>query len=507
MADDLAVIPLDGRPCNARFPAELARLAGYQLRVPELNLLGSAAQPAQRDRLRDWLQAQAADCKHVLISLDTWLYGNLVASRKNSESLESIQQRLTDLLNLQKAYPDLQIHVFATLLRLSNSNDNTEERPYWAQHGQQIYRYAWLEDALKKVEDDRQGWQEEYADLEAAIPLSIRNDYRALRTRNHQVLQATIQAVQTGQLRSLLIGCDDSGEYGWTRQERQALQEMVATHQLEQDVLIYPGADELASVLVARTLIPTSPTIQLAWTWPEARYNTTRYEGLALEQTLRVQAQAVGIQLSEQAADGLLWLHNPPGQQTDQFLERQQRSPQADLQGLWQALEADLPLALADLYYANGGDIQLLSELESRQDLFKLDLYAGWNTAGNTLGYLLAWFKIYLARRQTPDFDAQFQQKLLLERLADDGWYQGDLRQKLSQHYSDPISLQTCLQAISSLNTRFKNWLNWIPGPPAALQIKQLSFPWKRFFEVDLQICFKTESDEKSVSHSRLPPD
>ncbi len=497
MTQNLALIPLDGRPCNARFPVELARLAGYKLHVPELRLLGSAAQPAQREQLKHWLTTQASDCKQILLSLDTWLYGNLVASRKNTESLETLQERLADLLSLQQRFPELQIHAFATLLRLSNSNDNTEERAYWAQHGQEIYRYSWLEGALSESTQVQEDWRAEYQQLATAIPAAVLADYRALRARNHQLLQLSIEAVAQGRLRSLLIGCDDSGEYGWTCQERRALQETVAAQQLDQQILIYPGADELASVLVARTLVPETPRIQVGWSWPEAQGNATRYEGLPLDQTLAVQAQAVGIELSSQAADGLLWIHNPPAEQSDQFLEREQRAPELQPPGLWQALAShEQPLALADLYYANGGDIQLLSALESQQHLFDLDLYASWNTAGNTLGYLLAWFKIYLARQQAPEFETAFQRKLLIERLADDGWYQGDLRQKLSQHYSDPITLQTCLQAISSLNNRFKDWHSWMPDPPEALQIKQLSFPWKRFFEVDLQVCFKTESDD-----------
>ena len=43
-------------------------------------------------------------------------------------------------------------------------------------------------------------------------------------------------------------------------------------------------------------------------------------------------------------------------------------------------------VAIADIAYANGGDINLFNLLKNENLLFKVDSYAGWNTAANTLG-------------------------------------------------------------------------------------------------------------------------
>ncbi|HEY9840824.1 MAG TPA: DUF4127 family protein [Candidatus Obscuribacterales bacterium] len=485
MADWL-FLPLDGRPCNARFPVELAALAGQALASPPTEQLGNARQSARRDRLQAWLESRLEGAQGLMLSLDTWIYGNLVASRKNREGLEQLRARIGLLADYRAR--GLAIHGFATLLRLSNSNDDTEERPYWALHGQQIYRYSWLEHYLRENQDAE--LEAEFASLEAAIPTEALADYRQLRARNFAILQELLTAVEQELLQTLLIGCDDGGSHGWTVLERQHLQAEIEARGLGQHVLLYPGADELACTLLARVLAPQPLRLQLAWTHPEANAQITRYEGIPLAETLAHQARAAGVELADpdETGEGLLWIHNPPGEQIDQFLDREHRVAfaAAHTEALLAALRQNgIPVALADVVYANGGDIELLECLERERQLFGLSAYAGWNTAGNTLGMLLAWFKLCLLRLRDP----AAQQRFLVERLADDGWYQGWLRQQLCAHYSEPVTIDSCIQAIAFYNEKFRAWSQWMPDPPPVLQIQHLSFPWRRFFEVDLRVC------------------
>jgi hypothetical protein len=511
-------LPLDGRPCNARFPVELAQLAGVDVRTPDLHLLGNAKTPAALKALDRWLsaacEASPADTDiALLISLETWLYGNLVASRKSTQSLAEVLQRLQALEVLKRHYPRLKIYTMGTLLRLSNSNDDTEERPYWKTHGMQIYRYSWLDHYLSSHssrEDDP--YAQEFEDLRATIPKAILADYKALRQRNFAVLEAVTKGLQSGWIELCLLGCDDGGTYGWNVQEREALLKQQQGLGLEKQWLIYPGADELGSVLMARSLLPEVQTLNLQWTHPEAQHQVTRYEGIPLMKTLQAQAHATGIQLQESPsqAKGMLWIHNPPlaenpddpHNQIDQFLDRDTRVSLADssyerLSRALQAAPTDLPIMVADVLYANGGDATLLAHLEDTQTLFELSGYAAWNTTGNTLGYLLAWFKFYLHGLQNTNLPTLNQtqdhhRKLLMERLADDGLYQGVWRQQWCAHYTDPVTLDTCVQGIYAFNQRFRQWQETYPAIAAggAPQVKQLSFPWRRFFEVDLQVCW-----------------
>lgn len=488
-------LPLDGRPCNARFPVELASLIQETLITPPVEFLGNAQQAARRDRLASWVESRIDTAKGLLLSLDTWIYGNLVASRKNQNSQESLLKQIQLLKNLKQRNPELKIYGFATLLRLSNSNDNTEERTYWKQHGQQIYRYSYLEHYLSQNKDPQATL--EFEALSTAIPNEVLDNYRQLRQRNLSILQSLLEETGAGLFENLLIGCDDGGSYGWTIQEKQILQNDINNRQLAEKVLLYPGADELACTLVARALVPAFYQIQVKWTYPEAQSQITRYEGLPLIETLAHQAKAVGMCLHTDEAEGIVWIHNPPGEQIDQFLDRESRvsfQPE-QIQELMDLLAQNTSIALADVLYANGGDIELLQELESQQLLFNLKAYAAWNTAGNTLGMLLAWYKCHLYKASQTNLHRRF----LLDRLCDDGWYQGYLRQQLCAHYTEPVTMNSCIRAIAYFNDKLRDWQNWMPDAPACLQVKQLSFPWRRFFEVDLQVCDKTLEQENCL--------
>ncbi|MGV3523359.1 MAG: DUF4127 family protein [Candidatus Sericytochromatia bacterium] len=492
------LLPLDGRPCNVAFPVALAGLAEHVLEVPPVAWLGDARQAARHDRLDPWLERHAAEAEQLFLSLDTWIYGNLVASRKTPASLEHLLGRIERLRALKASHPALRLQGFATLLRLSNSHDDTEERAYWARFGKEIYRYSWLSHALESLardaalpDADPVAWRAELSELEALIPSDVLADYRALRARNLAVLEALLEAVSEGVLETLLIGCDDGGAYGWTRQERDHLLTRIEDLQLSERVLIYPGADELACVLLARVLRPEPLPVHLHWTYPESRQQVTRYEGLPLEDTLAFQARAAGVVWSDEAAQQL-WVHNPPHEQIDQYLDREHRvqTPPRHWLPLFSLLASGASVALADVCYANGGDRQLLEALDAQQLTFDLQAYAAWNTAGNTLGMILAWLKLLPAER-----GGVRQQRFLIERLADDGWYQGHLRQQLCGHYSEPVTLNSCVQGIAWFNQRFREWLTWMPNAPETLEILRLNFPWRRFFEVELQVCFKKTND------------
>jgi hypothetical protein len=204
-------------------------------------------------------------------------------------------------------------------------------------------------------------------------------------------------------------------------------------------------------------------------------------------------------------------VHSPTeSPQRDQYLEREvpplSYAPEQVTQSLQSLLATGQPVALADVRFANGGDLPLLQALEVHQLLFQLSGYTAWNTAGNTLGTALAWLKL---AHQRKDHEAHL--RFLIERYADDGWYQGHLRQQLCAHYSEPVTLNACVKAIAFLNDQFRNWQpQWARLDLETLEIARFSFPWKRFFEVDLRACLKMQggvpaSGPQCQAHSPVP--
>ncbi|MBT9545255.1 MAG: DUF4127 family protein [Candidatus Sericytochromatia bacterium] len=490
------LLPLDNRPCTSRFPLEIAAIAGFEVLSPPLALLGDVKKPAVLDGLETWLESQLVQVPLAVISLDTWLYGGLVFSRKSTVSLALLTERLQALAQLKARFPDLRLAAFATLLRLSNHNDATEERSYWAEYGERIFRYAWLEHALLADPDPDSSWHTEFQTLQSELPTDILLDYQGLRQRNLNLLFQALDAVQTEIFDYLYIGCDDSGTYGWNVQEKAQLAQAIAQKELGSQVLLYPGADELASALLMRALIPQTFSVALEYTFPESAHLPTLYEGQPLMQTLQAQALAAGVIVRGDApAQAVLWLHNPPQLQFDQYLDRVSRQPldSADYLRLGKAIKASaLPVAVADLCYANGGDHGLLMAFEEQALLPLIKGYSAWNTCGNTLGFAFAWLKAWL-HSQTPGCATEaLQTRFLLERLLDDGWYQGVMRQRLCQHYSEPVTLDSCLRLLAFCNERLQLWHEAFAEQGwSAAEIRQLHFPWRRFFEISLAVCLK----------------
>ncbi len=492
------LLPLDNRPCTSRFPLEIAAIAGFEVVVPPLDLLGDVKNPAALKGLEVWLESQLGQVPLLVISLDTWLYGGLVFSRKSNASLTLLTERLQALVQLKARFPGLRMAAFATLLRLSNHNDATEERPYWAEYGERIFRYAWLEHALLADQDPDSSWHDEFQTLQSELPADILLDYQGLRQRNLNLLFQALDAVQADIFDYLYIGCDDSGTYGWNVQEKNQLAQAIVQKDLGSRVLLYPGADELASALLIRALIPQSVSVALEYTFPESANLPTLYEGQPLIQTLQAQAQAVGVSLGgEDPPQAVLWLHNPPQLQFDQYLDRVSRQllDSADYLRLGKAIKAAvLPVAVADLCYANGGDQGLLTAFEEQGLLPLIKGYSAWNTSGNTLGFAFAWLKAWLHSHSQGCPSEALQTRFLQERLLDDGWYQGVMRQRLCRHYSEPVTLDSCLRLLAFCNERLQLWHEAFAEPGSGVaEIRQLYFPWRRFFEISLAVCQKKQ--------------
>jgi hypothetical protein len=244
-----------------------------------------------------------------------------------------------------------------------------------------------------------------------------------------------------------------------------------------------------------RILEPEVTKIQVLYDHPEQAHVKTLYEGIPLEKTIFLQAKAAGCELVSDKADGVLVIYTPPMRQRDQFLERVNETHSEDafpqqpcLNLLKQMIAQGLPVALADVKEANGGDNELLSSLVREQLLFSLAGYTAWNTTGNTIGMAFAWLKAWIKAKNTPESHlAQIQ--FLLERYLDDGLYQGWLRQQLCQSYDQPVSIQHCLSSVVCLNDQLKQWQDQaLKVEIEQMEVEQFTFPWERFFEAAIAV-------------------
>ena len=154
---------------------------------------------------------------------------------------------------------------------------------------------------------------------------------------------------------------------------------------------------------------------------------------------------------------------------------------------LGQLLRSGRSVSLADISYSNGADNGFMSLLANSINLQPLAAYNGWNTADNAVGYAIA--QGLIAR----DMSSEARSKLLRQRLIDDWFYQSNARRSISneleKHNREDLKYD--------LATEEKNILQQITADCQSMANSYsitrgtrftLSFPWKRLFEVDVEI-------------------
>jgi hypothetical protein len=426
----LACLPLDDRPVNYDYPRELAALAGFEIKLPPREWLGNPWHPSRHAELVNWLERAALEADALLVALDTLGYGGLIPSRTSRESAEQVLARLSILKELKVRQPDLLILAYSVILRISRADSAEEEKEYWAEYGSRMFRLSWLEHKSGLGEADAVEIAERAA-LRAQIQDSVYEDYLQGRRRNHAVNRAMLDWLGEGVFDYLLLPQDDTADYGWNIAEARALQSTIRLRGLSNRAISYPGADETASLLLARHACQQAGFAPRVW----PRYSSavsaqvvTAYEDRPMHELLKAHLAPLNGFLADspQQADLLLFLNAPAESQgaadlqgliaqelthpsshilndkddmygvTRREMTSPRRSVEEFVRALQAALDSRLPVALADVAFVNGADLLLGRQLMQTGLVSRLSAYAGWNTAGNTLGTVLAQAVLFL---------------------------------------------------------------------------------------------------------------
>jgi hypothetical protein len=160
-----------------------------------------------------------------------------------------------------------------------------------------------------------------------------------------------------------------------------------------------------------------------------------------------------------------------------------------------EALRAELPVGVADLAYCNGGDPALIAALEEGGALPNLSAYAGWNTAANTLGTVIAQLCLTLCAPGDTGPNHTAQRRFLTERLIDDYGYQTLVRPQAAEQararHADPFNLGEAaepLQAVISeaLLPLAHRYASQVSDSKKAESVR-ISLPWRRLFEIEVE--------------------
>ena len=482
----IAVLPLDDRPVTYDFPQRIGAIAGAEVLLPPREYLGNLERSADRVALGEWLLEVGPRADALVVALDTLAYGGLIPSRRSPDTLPELAAHLAPLRTLKSRHPALPIHAFNVTMRLSNSDVNEEEKPYWDRYGKLIYAWSYHQHRAKKGTDPEANRLAREA--KSQIPPEILEDYTDTRTRNFTLNQTMVKWAGAEFFATLLLTQDDTSAFGLNVEEREHLETMVTTTMIQDRVLIYPGADEVASVLVARALNQLqrrTPTFAASWHPLDGKRIQAMYEDRPLWRTLRGQIQAAGGKEigDENAADVAIAVNTPASGQGDLALRLDLEAPDTpsrNLEPLMVYMElAERPLAFADAAYANGADPRLMPELVRRIDPWKLKGYGAWNTAGNTFGTVVA----TASCATLPGADAAALERFITERLADDWLYQSVIRPELQAARAEGADLETLK---TQLDRRLAElWAEHFPQRPARFETY---FPWDRLFEAGITL-------------------
>jgi hypothetical protein len=439
-------------------------------------------------------------------------------------------------------------------MRINRGNDAEEEKAYWTTYGAQLFRLSVLEDRVAMAVATNAD-RAELAELRPALPKEILDDYLGGRARNHAVNRRMIEWTAEGVFDYLIVPQDDTVDYGWNIAESRRLRQLVRQLGLAQRVSIYPGTDETAMLLLARFAAQRAgfiPRVFLRYSGAGADQVVTAYEDRPMTEMVKAHLGPLGgiVVATPSAANLQLFVNAPAevqGHGPDQYVLdlseieidalpeavrgavlahradpymadtlREMNTVRRDLpefvRALAAALAAGADCAVVDVAYVNSGDAALGDLLLRMDGISGLAAYGGWNTAGNTLGCVLAQAVIRGVQRggaQPPDLAAHV--GFLFLRLLEDYLYMARLRTQIMIEDQPQLGLPPTmsnvgdqypavraivearlLAAATDLAAHFAG--HKVAGGGAciaidAVTIRDVALPWGRLFDLTFDVA------------------
>lgn len=505
-------LPLDERPCNAKYPLQLAAMADLNVVAPPAERLGNKKRPAQYDRIADWLLGEVNDADYLLVSIDMLVYGGIVPSRLHHLSESVCLDRLHLLRQIKAARPSIKICAFNLIMRVPAYNSSEEEPAYYAEYGAAIYRYGWLQDKAE-TEPLEPAEQAEWDSLQNSLPAAVLEDFLARRRVNRSINQQAIALVRDGVLERLAIPLDDNARYGFSPMEQRKLLFQVEEDNLMDRVLIYPGADEIGCTLLAYVFCAIKqyqPEVYIRYSSTQGPFIIPRYEDRSLNESIKSHLTAAGAYIGDSSAtaDIALLVNSPPVSQQlmaespDPYRHRHRSYfSEVHLLEFATAIEAlankGAFIAIADVASGNGGDHSLLQLLAKKGLLPRIAAYAGWNTSGNAIGTAVAHAVIASYYRQTDNAAAHWASRQFYRyRLIEDWGYQTIVRTEVYNNrigamggsYFDLDGIQQEVEQLvaTELQAFCRTYLDCLMDEEEIASL-QASLPWNRLFEVNLE--------------------
>ncbi|AOM81756.1 DUF4127 family protein [Salisediminibacterium beveridgei] len=506
----IAVLPLDNRPCCYDFTEIFGDFGVVEVIQPPKDILGEFTYFGDVEKIKSWLMEVAGEVDGMVLAIDQLAYGGLVPSRMMKRSLETCHQHVDVIKDIKKAYPTLTIYAVNVLMRISISTKNRQFTEYW----KHVFDYSQLYDRLHRLNEDV---EEELARVKANLPKEVLAEYLQARERNHAMNQKMIQWAAEGIIDFLAITQEDASAIGMHLQEQHELMKEIYYQKVQRKVLVYPGADEATQTLLAKMaqdFMGKRLKIYPKYTSQQGKLLVAKFEDRPIEETVVSHLTAAGAIVTEdiQEADIVLYVNTPIQGNLDGNLDHQMKghfNSRHQLLYFIESLDRDLTdgktVAVADISFPNASDVELMQFLLEEDLYFQLSAYAGWNTAGNSLGTCIGHCLIHqLAKETIVDRDTVSRTHLafMFNRAMDEWAFQAHVRgsvntlmekklgihsTNLEDHYDEvnETVIKEMKPFFEELKMSLKN--SSVKAPAEDWRMSKCQLPWNRTFEVQVK--------------------
>lgn len=487
-------VPLDNRPVCSAYVQQTMEAANCKIILPPEKYIATNEKNGNPDAIWDWLEHKAPKADAAVISTDSLIYGGLVASRTHNISQEELQNRVKHLYELKTTLP-IKLYAFSTIMRTPRASKGRVEPPYYSSIGPSIFAYSQLldkQDQGKLSPAERLTMQA----LERNMKKAELGDWLERREKNLLVNQELTRMARNGKFHYFAIGKDDNATLSATHMEGRKIS--LSTFDMSRDSFqILDGVDQLGLLLIARAYNEangTKPSVYPLYSVGAGASTLPQYSDARLQDSVPQQIIAAGAVQAQSAdsADLILALNTPQdGIVKDSTADDNQ--PFASVANknfvglIGKQLQAGRSVSLADISYSNGADNGFMQLLANSGELEHLTAYNGWNTGDNAVGYAIA--QGLIARNMS----SEARNVLLRQRLIDDWFYQSNARRSISneleKHNREDLKYDLATEEKNILQQVTADCQRMVNDCPLTKGTKfSLSFPWKRLFEVDVEI-------------------
>lgn len=499
----IVLLPLDERPCNFDFPYKLFNSNEIEIIRPDR--LGDKKQAADWGEMKQFLLDSCKDAWGIVISIDTLLYGGLIPSRLHHSHREEIAKRLELIKTLKENNSKLKIYAFQCIMRCPKYSSSDEEPDYYEVCGSEIHKIGELEHKRKLgIGDD-----EELFKLYKVVGDEYLTDYINRRELNLSFNSLTLDYVKEGFIDFLIIPQDDSAKYGYTAMDQEIVRRKIREEMLQDVVLMYPGADEIAMTLLSRVsneINGQKPKVFVKYASIHAPYIIPAYEDRTLGETIKYHILAAGCRVAQSPteADLILAISAPGGEMLEASVGPVmnhnygvERNIAEFIFFIEDQINEGKPVTIGDNAYANGSDLELIELLNKKNLLLKVAGYAGWNTSSNTIGTAISEGIMFLYRG-----DCKEHKSFLAERYIEDAGYCATVRKFVTMNILENLGFNyfdvkeengVVSRVVHELLDNFTN--TSLSSIAKNIHIDSVYMPWRRMFEIGLNATYEESRD------------